>query len=183
MKDMKKEKCLIILSLFSLMMFAQNSIDYSKSEPIKYVTIKEKDSGFLYPKDIKEKNYENCYIYFFDEITSNGVKTVKFYADYWFIGDKKLKQSCFEINNEKFFWKSNSLNNIFVGSMHFIVFENNREKFFLIKAETHFSTYHLFLFDVTDLTNIQFYSLYDYTYDDDLGFSINNVLDKIFNQD
>lgn len=176
---MKKKKCLIILSLFSLMMFAQNSIDYSKSDPIKYVTIKEKDSGFLYPKDIEEKKYENCYVYFFDEKTSNGVKTIKFYADYWFSGEKNLKQSCFEINNKKFYWKSNSLNNIFVGSIDFIVFENNREKYFLIKAETLFSTYHLFLFDVTDLTNIQFYSLYDYKYDEDFGFNINDVLNKI----
>lgn len=179
MKDMKKEKCLIILSLFSLMMFAQNSIDYSKSDPIKYVLIKEEHSGFLYPDSIKDKNYKDCYIYSFNENASNGVKTVKFYADYWFIGDKKLKQSCFEINNKKFYWKSNSLNNIFVGSIDFIVFENNREKYFLIKAETLFSTYHLFLFDVTDLTNIQFYSMYDYTYDEDLGFNINDVLNKI----
>ena len=128
--NMKKKKCLIILSLFSLLIFAQTNIDYAKSDPIKYVTIKEKDSGFLYPKDIEEKKYENCYVYFFDEKTSNGVKTIKFYADYWFSGEKKLKQSCFEINNKKFYWKSDSLNNIFVGSMHFIVFENNRENIF-----------------------------------------------------
>lgn len=177
--NMKNKICFILLNLFSLFIFAQKSIDYSKLDPIKYVSIKEEHSGFLYPDSIKDKNYKDCYIYSFNENASNGVKTVKFYADYWFIGDKKLKQSCFEINNKKFFWKSNSLNNISIDFINFIIFEINRKKFFLIKAETHFSTYHLFLFDVTDLSNIQFYSLYDYKYDEDFGFNINEVLNRI----
>lgn len=177
---MKNKMGFILLSLFSLLIFAQNKINYLRSEPVRYVTIKEKSSGFLYPDDIKDKNYKNCYIYFFSENTSNGVKTVKFYADYWFSGDKNLKRSCFEINDKKFFWKSNSLNNISIDFMNFIIFKINEKNFFLIKAETLFSTYHLFLFDVTDMSNIQFYSLYDYTYDENLSFNINEVLNEIF---
>ena len=49
---MKNKICFVLLNLFSLFVFAQKNIDYSKLEPVRYVTIKEEDCGFLYPDDI-----------------------------------------------------------------------------------------------------------------------------------
>lgn len=132
-------------------------MDFFHGEPIEFIEITPKSTGFLEYQYLDNSSYEECFIYTFDEQIIPSIDLLKQYPMDNCVSIEQ--RGMFEINKQKFYYTQGG---IFLHSQKIYLVNSKNTKYLVILASM--STYNMstyFIFDITDSESIKFFTLVD----------------------
>lgn len=137
--------------------------------PVVSEELRTQSEGWLEYSYFDTKKFDECYLYSFDHSQDNVEEF------YYFFGSK---EDCIKINDQYFYFPCT---NIFHDQISFFKIMDSGKNILLVRGNTSTeNVIYMFIFDITDMSDIKFYSLRDELYnekiDDKLWGKLNDKL-------
>ena len=165
---MIKKLFFVFILFYPIFVYGQNYMKFYDLKECPYTPVKIKSSGWLEHSYLKKEDFTECYISEFENL--KGIESIRYYPRQNFIGAKEKEHGKIELCNQEFYFNGWD---IFLESQIFYLIQYNEKKYLVLVGDVAaYNAYKYFIFDITDLTRIQFYELENVFYNEKIDSTI-----------